>query len=83
LHVVVHADGGGLVDADVHGFADETPPDEMGDEIPGDGAQPFRPCQQRVLPTESPGELALGILVELSFFEQPGELLGEVVVDEL
>ena len=83
LHEVVHAHGGGLVDADVHGLASEPPADEVPDEVPGHGAQAFGPGDQRILPTEPTHQAPFGVLVEFGLLQQLGQFVGEVLVDEL
>ena len=80
---VVHPHGCGLVKPDVHRLAGVAPADEVGHEVLGDRLQALRTCQQRVLRTERPSELALGVLVELGLLEEFVEFLGEILVDQL
>ena len=83
LHQVVHADGGRLVDADVHGLAGEPSADEVPDKVLGHGAQPLGSGDQRILPTEPTHQTPFGVLVEFGLLQQLGQFVGEVLVDEL
>ncbi len=83
LNLVVHLHGGGLVDADHHRLALVAPADEVLHQILGDGFQAVITGDQVVLTGEDPLDLLLLILVQLGIFQKPGQILVEVLVDQL
>ena len=58
--------------------------DEVRDEVARDRPQPLGPGDAACTPgAKRRDELALGLLVELGRLQQLGQLVGEVLVDEL
>ena len=74
-HHLVHAHGSGLVDADVHGLAQEASADEVANEVVSDCLQPLGPRQQLVLVGELPSDPAFVVVIELGVFEQLDEFV--------
>ncbi len=83
LNLVVHAHGGGLVDADHHGFAAMAAAQEMGHQVLGDGLQALLAGDQVVLAGELALQLGLLGLVQLGRFQQPLHVLVEMFVGKL
>ena len=83
LHLVVHADGRGLVDADHHRLALKAPPGEMRHHVLGHRLQPVVAGDQVVLAGELPLQFLLLRLVQFRLFQQALHVLVEVFVDQL
>ena len=83
LDEFIHPHGCGLVEADIHRLAAETPSNKVVDEVLGDLVEPLWPGEQRVLRAELASQLAFRVLVELGGLQEFVELVGEVRIGEL
>ena len=69
-HLVVHPQGGGLVDGDDHRLALEPSPEEVLDDVLGDRLQPVVAGEQVILPSEFPFKALLLVLIEVGGFDE-------------
>ena len=82
-NLVVHADGGGFIDADDHRLARLATGEEVGDEILGDLLQPLIAGDEVILAGELALQLALLVVVEIGGRDQPLDVGVEGGVGEL
>ena len=83
LHLVVHAQRGGLVDRHHHRLAHEAPPEEVPHDVLRHGFQPVVAGDQVVLPPQHLLQLGLLIGVEFGILDQAVDVVVEVGIDEL
>ena len=83
LHLVVHPQGGGLVDRDHHRLAHEAPAKEVAHDVAGNRLQPVVPGDDVVLPAQLPFELLLLLAVEVGRLNRRINIVVEIGVDQL
>ena len=83
LHLVVHAQGGGLVDRDRDCLAHETPTEEVTDDVAGDRLEAVVPGDDVVLPAQFPFEFLLLLTVEICRLDHSINIVVEIGIDQL
>ncbi len=80
---VIHADGGGFVDADDHRLAWLAACTEVGDQVFGDLLQAVVARDEVVLASELALQLLLLLLVQVGGFDEPLDVFVEIGIGEL
>ena len=83
LHLVVHAQRGGLVDRHHHRLADKAPAEEVPHDVLRHGFQPVVARDQVVLPPQHLLQLGFLLRVEFGVLDQAVDVFVQVGIDEL